>query len=263
MDASLRFNQPRTALNQVSFGQRFGFVNPLMAFGYLSAMMTALQAMMEMMGGELPGTFGFPGASLMSARNPMFGFGPACGNGMENFLGGQAPAPTAPKVRGPRGSAAPRTVSEQVHPGTKAMLERAGTMVGMHGDRDAAELKKITRLGPSKHAWCAAYAMNMLEQHGVLNLDGLKNRNYCPTIEKWARDKGIYGTPDKYVPKPGDAILFDWEGKGGSTDHIGIVEKVENGMVHTIEGNKGNKVNRRVIPLDDKRIDGYVITSSK
>lgn len=137
-------------------------------------------------------------------------------------------------------------------------------MLGLKGDRDRDQLKKVTgRLDPAKHAWCAAFAMNMLEQHGVLNLDGLKNRNYCPTIEKWARDKGIYGTPDQYKPKPGDAILFDWERQRGSTDHIGLVEKVENGKVYTIEGNAGNSVKRRVYDLNDSRIDGYVMSKTQ
>ena len=35
-------------------------------------------------------------------------------------------------------------------------------------------------------------------------------------------------------------IFFDWDdenGQEGESDHLGIVEKVENGIVYTVEGN--------------------------
>ena len=40
-------------------------------------------------------------------------------------------------------------------------------------------------------------------------------------------------------------VFFDWDNKGssglqdGQSDHVGIVQKVENGVVYTIEGNSG------------------------
>lgn len=34
-------------------------------------------------------------------------------------------------------------------------------------------------------------------------------------------------------------IFFDWDSDGKS-DHVGIVEKVENGIVYTVEGNSGD-----------------------
>lgn len=55
-------------------------------------------------------------------------------------------------------------------------------------------------------------------------------------------------------PKPGDQIFF---GKTGAEEHTGIVEKVANGMVHTIEGNSSNKVQRRSYALTNSRIVGY------
>ena len=51
-----------------------------------------------------------------------------------------------------------------------------------------------------------------------------------------------------YEPRPGDLIFFDWDDPGGFSgpqdglcDHVGIVEKVENGVVYTVEGNSGDK----------------------
>ena len=35
-------------------------------------------------------------------------------------------------------------------------------------------------------------------------------------------------------------IFFDWE-SDGLADHVGIVEKVEDGLIYTVEGNSGNR----------------------
>ena len=161
------------------------------------------------------------------------------------------------------GSVAPSGVtSGNATPGAQAMMKRAASMIGMHESRDTAAISKITGksgINPATTPWCAAFAMNMIDEHGLLDLDGLSNRNYCPTIENWAREKGHYGTPDKYKPKTGDAIMFDWNGDG-TEDHIGLVESVKNGKVYTIEGNSSDSVKRNVYDLGDKRIDGYVVT---
>lgn len=55
-------------------------------------------------------------------------------------------------------------------------------------------------------------------------------------------------------PKPGDQIFF---GSGTSFRHTGLVEKVEDGKVHTIEGNADNMVKRRTYALHDSSILGY------
>lgn len=51
----------------------------------------------------------------------------------------------------------------------------------------------------------------------------------------------FYWQERDYTPKKGDIIFFVW-GNGGSADHVGIAEEVENGEVYTIEGNSGNQV---------------------
>ena len=58
----------------------------------------------------------------------------------------------------------------------------------------------------------------------------------------------------KSDPKPGDQIFF---GSGDSYRHTGLVEKVENGKVYTIEGNSNNKVQRKSYSLSDASIIGY------
>lgn len=67
------------------------------------------------------------------------------------------------------------------------------------------------------------------------------------------RQKGQFRATN---PQPGDQIFF---GDSSSTWHTGLVAKVENGYVHTIEGNSGNpsavRTSRYVI--GSKNIKGY------
>ena len=67
---------------------------------------------------------------------------------------------------------------------------------------------------------------------------------------------GCYRTAKRFDknPTPGDQIFF---GKTGSESHTGIVEKIENGKVHTIEGNASNMVKRCGYSLSDPKIVGY------
>lgn len=197
---------------------------------------------------------GGAGSSGGGAAPPNFGGG---GGGASSGGGGGSVASGSAPSSFPLDSS---YSSEKASPGVSAMLDHAGSMVGLHEGRDTAAIQKITGktgINPATTPWCAAWAMNLMRDHGVLDLDGLKNPNYCPEIKNWASGKGNYGKAGQYNPKPGDAILFDWQ-KDGTTDHIGIVEKVVNGKVYTIEGNSSDSVKRNSYPLNSGSIDGYV-----
>lgn len=56
-------------------------------------------------------------------------------------------------------------------------------------------------------------------------------------------------------PEPGDQIFF--MDSSGVMCHTGIVERVEGGLVHTIEGNAQNMVSRHSYMLGSGRIAGY------
>ena len=74
----------------------------------------------------------------------------------------------------------------------------------------------------------------------------------CTYSLGYYRAKGQFHTSN---PKPGDQIFF-----GGSTsdvDHTGLVEKVANGRVYTIEGNTSEMVARRDYALSYSYIVGY------
>ena len=58
------------------------------------------------------------------------------------------------------------------------------------------------------------------------------------------------------MPSPGAIIFFDWE-HDGTCDHVGIVESTADGVVHTIEGNSSDAVNRRSYSIGSASIYGY------
>lgn len=64
---------------------------------------------------------------------------------------------------------------------------------------------------------------------------------YCPTgIENFKAKNHWLGK--RNLPKSGNIVFFfDWDCDSVS-DHVGIVEKVENEVVYTIEGNSGDKL---------------------
>jgi hypothetical protein len=70
------------------------------------------------------------------------------------------------------------------------------------------------------------------------------------------------------TPNPGDIIFYDWADSStnyktsdnlGDPEHVGIVEKVENGKIIVIEGNYSNSVKRRTLEVNGRYIRGYGI----
>lgn len=105
-------------------------------------------------------------------------------------------------------------------------------------------------------AWCTAFIKWC---SGYTQID----TTYFPTQHRsrdW-KDRlkrlGAYeDDEDAYQPQPGDLIFFNHDGEQ-VPQHIGIVEKVEDGMVYTVEGNLERAVSRGVYPLDFEEIIGY------
>ena len=59
------------------------------------------------------------------------------------------------------------------------------------------------------------------------------------------------------MTNPGDIIFFDWDGDN-LADHVGIVEKAEDGIIYTIEGNSNDRCreNRHTTCLSYSRYPG-------
>ena len=76
----------------------------------------------------------------------------------------------------------------------------------------------------------------------------------------WFKSHNLWMEPD-VEPLPGMIIFFYWDkdgiGQDGAADHVGIVEKVENGHIYTIEGNSGDTCRECAYPLGWYEIYGY------
>lgn len=90
----------------------------------------------------------------------------------------------------------------------------------------------------------------------------------CTRMMELAQAKGIWVEDDAFVPRPGDAVIYDWQdGKDyaatdnkGVPDHVGLVERVDSGVITVIEGNMtpGNYVGRRSLAVNGRYIRGFI-----
>lgn len=83
--------------------------------------------------------------------------------------------------------------------------------------------------------------------------------NVAHEAVQWFKDRGQW-MDGSAEPAPGMIIFFDWNdenGQDGLSDHTGIVEKVENGRVYTIEGNSGDSVRQNSYPVGHYEVLGY------
>ncbi len=106
------------------------------------------------------------------------------------------------------------------------------------------------------YAWCAVMfdwcvfqaCANAAEAKKALCYSGPYGAG-CKASVQYYKEAVRYKTGN---PKRGDQIFF-----GNPASHTGIVEKVENGKVYTIEGNADNQVKRRSYAIDNPNINGY------
>lgn len=110
--------------------------------------------------------------------------------------------------------------------------------------------------------WCACFVSWCADQCGYLESGVIPKFSLCPDGADWFKRNGQWHDRN-YEPQSGDIIFYDWE-NDGITDHVGIVEKVENGMVYTVEGNtsdadhrNGDVVARHSYPIGSHFIYGY------
>lgn len=110
----------------------------------------------------------------------------------------------------------------------------------------------------SRAEWCACFVSWCADQCGYIDAGIIPKFATCQSQGvPWFKDRGQW-QEGSYTPSSGDIIFFDWEGDG-SSDHVGIVERVENGTVYTVEGNSGDAVKQRNYPIGSRVIYGYGI----
>lgn len=103
--------------------------------------------------------------------------------------------------------------------------------------------------------WCACFVSWCANQCGYIDAGIIPKFSGCEWGVSWFKQRGQWAN-NRITPTPGMIIFFDWDGNGMS-DHTGIVEKVENGRVYTIEGNTEDSCRERSYPLGDYKILGY------
>ncbi|MEV0949523.1 CHAP domain-containing protein [Promicromonospora sp. NPDC050249] len=106
--------------------------------------------------------------------------------------------------------------------------------------------------------WCAEFARWVWAQAGVTDRSGLDG--WAQSFTTYGQERGLYHSSGSgYTPQPGDAIVFDWDGDGGSRpiDHVAIVTSVTSTRVYTIGGNQSDTVSRRDYARTNGDIVGY------
>ncbi|GAA3114212.1 hypothetical protein GCM10010466_01640 [Planomonospora alba] len=101
--------------------------------------------------------------------------------------------------------------------------------------------------------WCDMFIAWAAERAGVEEYVG--RFAWTPSHARWFETNGAWSAE----PEPGALVFFDWRGgddiKG--IDHVGIVERVEGGTIHTIEANVDRVWLRRKVRDRDEKIVGY------
>ena len=116
----------------------------------------------------------------------------------------------------------------------------------------------------SRVEWCACFVSWCANECGYIDRGVIPKFAGCVNGVQWFKDRGQW-QDGSFEPSAGQIIFFDWDNKGssgpqdGQSDHVGIVEKCENGIVYTIEGNSGDSCRQRQYPVGYYEILGYGI----
>lgn len=91
-------------------------------------------------------------------------------------------------------------------------------------------------------AWCAAFTSAVWIRAGVAKFAGVECG--CGRFIDVAKKNNIWVESDAYIPKVGDAILYNWSDSGygecvTGADHIGVVTAVDGSDFVVTEGNTG------------------------
>lgn len=119
-------------------------------------------------------------------------------------------------------------------------------------------------------AWCDCFVdYSFYHCYGVANAKKLLGgdfNDYTKSSINLYKNKNAFFLKSEKTPLPGDQIFFSNNGLFSGVYHTGLVEKVENGIVYTIEGNtsggpdvdpNGGAVFRKSYSLSNSKIYGY------
>ena len=155
----------------------------------------------------------------------------------------------------------------------------AAVLYGIYGANDqivAVALSQVGNVGGepywswygfgSRVEWCACFVSWCANECGYIDIGVIPKFAGCVNGVQWFRERGQWAD-NAMEPSPGMIIFFDWDNRGssgpqdGQADHVGIVQKVENGVVYTIEGNSGDSCRVNQYPLGYYEILGYGVVA--
>lgn len=117
----------------------------------------------------------------------------------------------------------------------------------------------------SRVEWCACFVSWCANECGYIESGIIPKYAGCVNGVQWFKDRGQWADGD-VEPVPGMIIFFDWDDPDGSagpqdgeSDHTGIVQKVEDGIVYTVEGNSGDSCRVNHYAVGYYEILGYGI----
>ena len=147
----------------------------------------------------------------------------------------------------------PHQVTDQKNRVIRAASNLVGTSTGSAAHQRMVEDYNSVKPLPVGYAvkntddWCDVFVTVVFQREGLSYLVGRECgvERHIQIFKKL----GIWNEDGTTTPQSGDIITFNWDKdtqqNDGWADHIGIVERVENGWIHTIEGNSSNGVVRR------------------
>lgn len=115
-------------------------------------------------------------------------------------------------------------------------------------------------------AWCACTWSALAIKLGYTAIMPIEIS--CYYIIEEAKKMGCWVERDSYVPKPADAVLYDWDDGSNYAsydntncpDHIGTVVYVNEsaGYFEVVEGNYSNSVKKRTLSINGRYIRGFI-----
>ena len=115
----------------------------------------------------------------------------------------------------------------------------------------------------SRVEWCACFVSWCADQCGYIETGVCPKHAGCVNGVSWFKEHNQW-VDGSETPSPGMIIFYDWDSPNGSSgpqdglsDHTGIVERVENGIVYTVEGNSGDSCRQCHRAVGNYEILGY------
>lgn len=112
----------------------------------------------------------------------------------------------------------------------------------------------------SRVDWCACFVSWCANECGYIDTGIIPKYASCTLGSQWFKERALW-QDNSYIPKSGDIIFFDWANENGTRDglpdHTGIVDRVDEKYIYTIEGNSSNMCRQNKYPIGSADIFGY------